>query len=86
MKNTIKFFVALTLMVIVGGGRSFGNTPYKNIRVALTATPTGAGTVYINSDDKNPAYITNDDEAKDVKLTLGENDKDANEDSISEDY
>ena len=71
-------------MVIIGGGRSFGNTPYKNIRVALTATPIGVGSVYINSDDKNPAYITNDDEAKDVKLTLGENNNDANEDNISE--
>ena len=46
----------------------------------MTATPIGVGSVYINSDDKNPAYITDDDEAKDVKLTLGENDKDANQD------
>ena len=66
---------------MLGGGKSFGNTPYKNIHVALKASPIGVGKVYFTYEDDSPTKVKETDDEVDFKLTLGEDGNEADNSS-----
>lgn len=71
MKNTIKFFVALTLMVIVGGGNVWAADSFFSNHY-ITVKKIGSGIVYIKSDDANATEVSSDDNYS-YKATLHTN-------------
>ena len=68
-------WVFLTAM-LMNGQIAKASTPFKNFYVTMDAYPSGAGTVYMSSDDPDPLLpIYGEEEYCDYKFTSGEDDQ-----------